>query len=129
MADAVLEHRGVRVTWSEEERTARFAVDSDRAFTGEAADVIIPVVSGWAAGRHYGILVDASNVDSTGSEWRMRWASHHQREGDRARIAIVSANLFVRTLLNSYARVTGRPLRMFQREDDARAWLRAVVPR
>lgn len=117
-------HRGIVVTWAPEARVVSFTYDDDRALTGEAADVIIPVVARWVGDeRPYGILVDASRTLEANEAWRRRWTAFHRSHARLVRIAIFKASPFIQGFLHLYSAWSGVALRCFPNEHAARQWL------
>ena len=76
-------------------------------------------------GRPFPLLLDASGMESVEPKAR---AVMHQRavgpDGPCSRIAFVGGSFAMGTLLNMYARVANKPMRHFEKREEAEAWLK-----
>jgi hypothetical protein len=94
--------------------------EADARHTAEALEE-----AGRRLGHPFPLLLDASGLESV--EPRARSIMHQRAvgpDGPCSRIAFVGGSFAMGTLLNMYSRVAHKPMRHFEKLEEAEAWLK-----
>lgn len=122
-------HDTVELTWDAAARIAAMRFVSPTRSTGEQASVLVRAVTGWLNAepdrKPFALLADAAGLDSMDAGWRAIWGKFFRERRDHAFIAVFHMRPLIRVGADMFRLGTGVQLEGFDREGDARAWLRA----
>lgn len=130
--DDRVETSGIEFVWSASERIARMEFLRPDSFgTGNDARILISALQRWSGDdeRPFAMLVDASRTSSVDAEFRAAFFEFFDSERERGRAAWFDARPHIQAIVTMFitAMQSRGPFhgRMFDTEDEARAWLRS----
>lgn len=111
--------------WDEKSRILTIQYPPAETLDEALADEVVARVSS-AAGPtadYVGVLVDLGKVPDASAGFRARVGDYFRANRTRTKIAVYNASPFMRTMTLLFSKGTGVPIRGFDEEKSARAWL------
>ena len=120
-------HAGaVSLIWNARTRLAVMRFAEPTVGTGPAAEILVGAMERWVdSDRPFGLLADTRNNPSVDAQWRARWGMFFKAHKSSSVLAVFNMGATLRVLAELFRRAVGLQLKGFEREEDARAWLRA----
>ncbi len=127
LAPDVVNVGAISLTWDPKTRLAVLRFSEPTVGTGPAAITLVKALEKWvgADARPFGLLADTKNNPSVDSHWRATWASFYKVHRKSGIMAVFNMGAVLRASAELFRLALGMNLKGFNREEDARAWLRA----
>lgn len=116
----------IRLTWDPASRLAVMRFSETTIGTGLAAVPLVNAMSRWVGSDSglFGLLADTKNNPSVDAEWRATWGAFYKLHRDSAVMAVFNMGAMLRVAAELFRLAIGVNLKGFDKEEDARAWLR-----